>query len=275
MKYLKLNLQYLFSYGKGKRFATLFLILLPLSVAAAFAMPTAQFTGWFIEYPGGYRNYLQLVAQMFSGFHWWAMLIFLIVAVATVSVVMSLNNYCLRTGRLSVRYPARLLNDNLIPSFFMVLVAAIVMVLWFALLLLFVFLFHYIKNLILAQVVSILFFLFATFGLSAFFATIVLWLPVMSHNGIRPYKAIGYAVEKIGSVWWKSFFATVPITVMVLAVSVGMWFTGSVAACVAVDIIIYDIVFVYFISLCDIMFFDVEGLPREDMPRGYSARHYH
>lgn len=274
MKYIKSVLEYLFVFERGKRFFLTALVILPVAALAGFALPLGDYFAWFIGFNGQYENYTALLKSSFSGFNIIVYLGLLVLIVLTVAAVASMMNYCLRTGGLRFGNLLRNINDNFFPALYSSVIFGGVALLVQFLMTLFLYIVNLIKTAWVVTALGVFVLLLFLFLLLLTVSAAMIALPISSYYGVGPVKSFGLSIQKTQADFWKIMLAlSLP-----LLVCVGLGFAlgaiGNFIASVIVSALIYDFMLTYLITLAILVFYDIEGITRDDTPRSYLYRKY-
>ncbi len=275
MKYIKLVFEYLFKFGKGKRFLITTLIALPFSVLLAFAVPSDAYFGWFINHTGQYKTFGDLISSQFAGFNVYFFLGAIAVSILTIASITGMMNFCLRTGKFRIGNLYRGINDN----FFSALKVALFFFVGIFLTSLILMFFLYPIGLItipwLVTTLSIVLFVLYGLLIAVFLINILLFLPIMTYNGTGFLSTMKMSLEKTQQADFKKLYLAVLFPIFIVFV---LGFIGGIVNVRAVGIVLSTIACafatVYLVTLSMLVYFDVEGLQREDTPKEYLYQKY-
>ncbi|MBR2479795.1 MAG: hypothetical protein IKB56_00635 [Clostridia bacterium] len=274
MLYIKKTFEYLFKLENGKRFLTLFLIALPCGVGAYFTAPTYVYHNWLKEFTVGDKSYLS--ALFFNGNAnpmrvLIAGIITTFVLMFCISVMASVVSRNLRVGVFSINRRLMMeFNEAILPTFFAVLSAMVLVVVGKLLLATLIVLFQTIKNVVLSAILST-FALFLNIALVCYAISVaILYLPYMTFNGLKPMVALAQSANRVGGRIGGRIFVAVFVPVLLVYVTgalVGM--AENFIASTVVESVLYASTLVYLLTLSFISYYEINELPREDYPREF------
>lgn len=274
MLYIKKTFEYLFKLENGKRFLTLFLIALPCGVGAYFTAPTYVYHNWLKEFTVGDKSYLS--ALFFNGNAnpmrvLIAGIITTFVLMFCISVMASVVSRNLRVGVFSINRRLMMeFNEAILPTFFAVLSAMVLVVVGKLLLATLIVLFQTIKNVVLSAILST-FALFLNIALVCYAISVaILYLPYMTFNGLKPMVALAQSANRVGGRIGGRIFVAVFVPVLLVYVTgalVGM--AENFIASIVVESVLYASTLVYLLTLSFISYYEINELPREDYPREF------
>ena len=268
MKYIKSTLQFLFVLDKGRRFLSLFLMILPTALIVSFVFPLDIYIKWVATYDAHYDTLLALwtslqPASMTIG----TFLLALFAIVISYSAYNTLTLRCFRVGVFTVKGFLRSANENFFPAFYLVASLIIFYVFWQFILVLFLYLLQLSSSIAFIRLMSIILMIIWSVGLVFALLPFVVWLPLMAINGFGPTKAFGLALQKAST-------RTIPIALslgFLIAVIIGINFLSGFLAIsflsTIVNTISFAFAFCYVSVLSMIVYFDIEALTREDISR--------
>ena len=252
----------------------LFLIALPCGVGAYFTAPTYVYHNWLKDFSVGDKSYLS--ALFFNGNA--SPLRVLIAGVVTtivlmfcISVMASVVSRNLRVGVFSINRRLMMeFNEAILPTFYAVLSAMVVVIVGKLLLATLIVLFQTITNVVLSAILST-FALFLNIALVCYAISVaILYLPYMTFNGLRPMVALAQSANRVGGRVGARIFGAVfcPILVIyVIGALVGM--AENFIASIVVESVLYATALVYLLTLSFISYYEINELPREDYPREF------
>ena len=274
MLYFKKSLEYLFKLEKGKRFLILFLIALPCGVGMYFTAPTYVYHNWLDSFTVGDTNFVS--ALFFGGnANYLRVLIAGAITVFTlmffISVMASIVSRNLRVGVFSInRRLIHEFNEAIIPSFYAVSTAMLVVIAGKLILATLLVLFQTIPNVVLSAILSTVA-LFLNITLVCYAISVaILYLPYMTFNGLRPFVALAQSANRLGGRVGARMFGAVFVPVLIVYVIgalVGM--AESFIASTIVESVLYAVTLVYILTLSFVSYYEINELPREDYPREY------
>lgn len=268
MKYFYLTMQYLFRLDKGKRFLTLFLFALPSCLMLAVFFPVTGYFEWLFDYSGAYANYGQLWLSLMQRdtFMTGLLIVAYLLLVFSISAITTIVIKSIRIGKFQIKSLFYLINENFFPS--LALVTAVIISLLFShsLICLFLFTWQYIPFAIVSYILSMLSFLLIFFLLTFVCSKLVLWLPIMSINGLSPFRALEAAISKTYPKKRNMFVAyLIPILLLLASGILAYLFRTVGILDFVINVISYTIITVYFCVLSLLAFFEIEGITREDL----------
>lgn len=261
-------MQYLFRLDKGKRFLTLFLFALPACLLLAVFFPVTGYFEWLFDYSGVYTSYGQLWLSLMQRdtFMTGLLIVAYLLLVFSISVITTIVIKSIRIGKFQIKSVFYLINENFFPS--LALVTAIILSLLFShsLICLFLFTWQYIPFETVSYILSMLSFLLIFLLLAFIYSKLVLWLPIMSINGLQPFRAIEAAISKNYPKKRSMFIAyLIPMLLLLFTGILAYLFRTVGIMDVVINVISYTIISVYFCVLSLLAFFEIEGISREDL----------
>ncbi len=275
MKYIKLVLEYLIKFEKGRRFFLTALVALPFAVLAAFALPLDVYFGWFLGHEGQYESFGTLIESQLAGFNVYFFLGTIAAAILTVASITGMHNFCLRTGKFRIGNLLKGINDNFKASLQVTLYIMAILVIGSLVTAFFVYPIGLIEVSWLVKTLSII--LVLVFGgmLTVIITNFILFMPIMTYNGTSFFRTFSLSIEKTQQASFKKlFFAVLTSVGAVFLIGFVSGLIKNRIAGIVLSIVAYDLVAVYLITLSVLTYFDVEGLEREDSPREYRYKKY-
>jgi len=273
MTYLKKTLEYLFVLEKGKRVILLFLISIPAGIALSFVAPTGALTDWLRHYTLGNTDFWLLWNFGTKGYVFWiwlALLYFL--TVFDVSVLSSVVSRSLRVGKFKIKSLVEEFNDSFFASFFTATVYLLLFLIGKTLMTLLLVLWQTVPSAPVSAILSVLMLVIVLFGLCIFGSFTLLFLPLMTFNGLRPRPSFVASVQKCGRTLWR-IFPSLAIPIVVFSVSGGLIaLFGIPLLSKTWDMAVYSLMFPYMVTLTMVSYYDIENIRREDYPREYFFR---
>ncbi|HHT83172.1 MAG: hypothetical protein ACOYEC_01850 [Christensenellales bacterium] len=268
MKYISLTLQYLFKLDNGKRFLALFLFALPPGLVLSYYFPITGYLDWFVNYSGNYASYSDLWLSLVERDTLKIGLLILgyILVIFSVSAITTLTVRSARIGKFQVKSVFYLINENFFPSFSLMTVFLISLIVFQSLLCLFFFLWQIIPGITVGYVLAIF---TAVIGLLIFIYTLAgasLWLPIMSINGLKPFKALAVSYYKTRKEKNKLFTAYL----IAFAVIIALGFVAYLFAKVwyvkwLINALNYTMAALFFTVMSILTLFEIDGITREDL----------
>lgn len=270
MKYFYLTLQYIFKLDRGKRFVFLMLFALPASLTLAHFFPITGYFQWFVNYSADYTTYSTLWLSLMnrSTFQVGLLILGYALLIMAVSAITTIIIRSVRIGKFQVKSLFYLINENFFPAFYLITFFILSLILFQSLVCLFLFLWQILPGVVLGYVLSLLITLIGLILVTWAFSNLVLWLPIMSINGLKPFPAIGTAYSK-NNTTKKNFFVAYILAIVFLLI-IGfvsylfnkIWYISWI-----IDALNYAFLTVYFATLSILAYFDIEGITREDLVR--------
>lgn len=274
MTYLKKTLEYLFVLERGKRALFLFLISIPAGIALSYVAPTGMLTDWLSHYTLGNTNFWLLWnLGRERGYVFWVWLAAAYLAtIFCVAVLSSVVSRSLRVGRFKVNRLIDEFNDSFFASFFTATIYLVLFIMGKALVTLLMVLWQTVPSIILSAGLSVFTLCAVLFGLCVFGSFTLLFLPLMSFNGLRPRPAFGGSVQKCGRTLWR-IVPAIALPLAAFAVSGGLLMLVRLPILSKLwDIAMYSLMYSYMVTLTMVSYYDIENIRREDYPREYFFR---
>ena len=273
MIYLKKTFEYLFKLEKGKRFIVLFLLALPVGFAASFASPNYIYYKWLSNYSVGNLNFWH--AMFYHGtadpvsvaIGAACTLVALMICLSVISSIVSRN---LRVGVFSINRIIREFNECIFPSFYAIVLFALVAVFAKLLIAVLMVLFQTLKGVVLSAILSVLSLVIVVALVCLFISYGILFLPYMTFNGLRPLIAFTQAANRVGGRTLGKVFTAVFPPIILNYITAGLVGIAQVyIASLVVETVLYTASIVYLVTLSFISYYEVNELPREDYPREF------
>lgn len=268
MKYIYLTFQYLFKIDKGKRFLSLLFFAIPSCLVLAYYFPITGYFEWFMNYTGDYSSYSALWLSLVErdSLKLGLLLLGYILLIFSVSAIATLTIRSVRIGKFQIKNPFYLINENFFPSFYLMTFFMISLIIVQSLVCLFLFLWQTLPGYTLGYILSILIMLISLFFTTFIYSGMCLWLPLMSINGLRPFKAIGITYSKTHKER-KLLFVTylLAMSVIVLIGFIAYIFRDIWYIKWLINTANYAIATVFFAVLSILSYFEIEGIAREDL----------
>lgn len=267
MKHINTTLKYLFSIEKGKRYLCLFVMILPLSFLFACEVPMGNFINWIKTFTIG--GDFKSVFLIFVEFKWKTYLLIIVLGVFGLSIISTIISRSLRVGKFYIDNIIRETNESFFPA---VYICAIALGMYLMLKILntsFLYLWQLIPSQILALLLTIIFLSLTFIVFLIIVAMLLLCLPIMVFKGVRPYTAVGESIQKTSREFFKLLGAVVLPTLLALFLGVMFSLIGNRLLSIIIDTIVYGTTAIYYVTLSFVSFYNVENLPRVDIPRSY------
>ncbi len=276
MKYFSQTLAYLFRYGKGRRFITIFLISLVPSALLAYAFPVAEYFRFFFGFSSSsYPDFGSMWLDTFN--HDTKRLVSLAISVVllvlTTAYLTTVITRSIRVGEFRLTHIIHSINDNFFPASVVILFYFFTAFVAHNLFILLAYLFYQIKVKVFGLVLSILVFLGVVALLIYLWSAITLWVPTMSFSGQYVTKAFVTSFYKSRSFQRYFFLPALVVTAGVIVLSLVTYFATSLFYLGWVlNTIIYALTYTFILTFGPISYCDTEGITREDAARRYFGR---
>ncbi len=270
MKYFYLTIQYLFQLDKGKRFLTLFLYALPACLVLSAFFPITGYFEWLFGHGSAYANYGELWLSLVQRdtFKLGLLIAVYFLLILSVSAITTTIIRSLRVGKFQVKSLFYIINENFLPSLWMVSATMIGLLVFHSLFGLFLFTWQFIPNVALSYALSMISFLLCLSLLTFVFSKLALWLPIMSINGLRPFRAMESAISKTHQKKKNMFVAfSIAVLLLLAAGTIAFFFRAVGILDFVINVVTYTIMLVYYCALSLLAYFDIEGITREDLAK--------
>jgi len=275
MDYLKKTLDYLFLYGKGKRFFLLWLFFLPTCLLVGLFFPTSKYVDILFSFRTA--TYPSFSAFWLNSFNsaWWALVglaIAFVLFLLSVSYVSAIITRHIRIGKLAFPNFFRAVNNNFFPAMavtaFFLLVAFVAHLVFIGL----AYLWMQLASRVLGLVMTILFLILILIGMTYLLSSTTMWLPTMSFSGQYVFRALGVAFYKSRNYQRKFFvpalFAVAAVTVVAVAGHFcPVWYVTAI-----LHALIYSVVLTVTVAFSFITYCESESIKREDLAQKYFGR---
>ena len=266
MRYLKETLDYILVKGKGIRFLSVFIVLLIPSAMIAYGLPAEKFFANLIHEPN-YANFGETWLSFFtSPLTIVSVAVGLLFAATAFACVIGVIITHFRVGTFSLKYVGRSLNDYFVPAIAHSLFFIVDFIVNYTIFALLIFIWHKYAN---GVTYTVLGFVSGAILLSVFvyiLSSLTVWLPTMSIKGDYGLKTFTDSFYKSRSKQ-KYFLPThIFITLILLAMGAishfvhGPWYVSLI-----IDSIGYAACLTLYIVYCFVVYFNENGLPREDL----------
>ncbi len=273
MKYLKSVLQFFFVLDKGKRLFCFLIVVLPLSFLVSLIFPLDTYTSWIRAFSTPYPTFGSLWLSLQPNFHWIVLVVALIGLVIAFSAYSTLTLRCFRVGHFNMKGFFRSANENFFASFYLLISIIVLYMFWQFVLALFLFLCQKATSLTAVKLFSSITVLIWSGVFLPLILPMVMWFPLMAINGLPPARALTRALQKIGHHGRHILVALAFMAVAIFALGLISGVVGNGAFSVTFNSIAFTFGFCYFTVLNMTVYFDIEGLVREDIIRSlYFAR---
>ncbi|MDD4316246.1 MAG: hypothetical protein PHC84_03690 [Clostridia bacterium] len=261
-------MQYLFRLDNGKRFLALFLFALPACLMLAAFFPVTGYFEWLLTYTGAYASYSELWMSLIQRdtlrlgflFMGYILLVFSVSAITTITI------RSMRVGKFQVKSLFYLINENFFPSLALVTAVTVSLLFFQSLICLFLFLWQFIPNQAASYILSMVFSLGIVVLMFYIFSILILWLPVMSINGLKPFKAMETAASKSHSDKGRIFTAYIIPLGVILVLGILSYLLRAIGILkFIINAVSYTLLTVYFTSVSLLAYFEIEGITREDL----------
>jgi hypothetical protein len=268
MKYIKSVLQFFFILDKGKRLAHFLIVVLPLSFLVSTFFPLDTYISWIASYSSPYPTFSALwLSLQPSTFHWSAFIIAFLALIIVFSAYATLTLKCFRVGRFSIKGFFRSANDNFIAALYLVAGIAVLYLIWQFVLALFLFLCQKAPSIVWVKVFSYISLAVWSGVFLPMLMPPVMWFPLMAINGLSPAQAFGRALQKSAQKGSAIILSLAFMFLVIVAIGVISGLVGNGAFSLIFNAIAFTIGFCYFAVLNMAVYFDIEGITREDVTR--------
>lgn len=273
MKYLKSVLQFFFVLDKGKRLFCFLIVVLPLSFLVSLIFPLDTYTSWIRAFSIPYPTFGALWLSLQPNFHWIVLVVMLIGLIIAFSAYSTLTLRCFRIGHFNMKGFLRSANENFFASFYLLSSIIILYMFWQFVLALLLFLCQKAASVTAIKLFSTIIVLVWSGLFLPLILPMVMWFPLMAINGLPPARAFSRALQKIGNHGRHILFALAFMVAVIFALGLISGIVGNGAFSLTFNSIAFAFGFCYFTVLNMIVYFDIEGLAREDIIRSlYFAR---
>lgn len=271
MRYFRQTLQYLFAFDKGIRFIKLLLIALPAAAAIGYYFPITGYLEWFASFTeNGFATYGEMWLQLVSKDSLQLLILIAgyILLIAAISAICTLIMRSIRLGKFQFKSIFFLINENVFPGFFIATFLLVSLLSYHSLICLFLFLWQKVLLKTAALIVSIITMLLGLTLLMLAYSTQALWLPIMAYYGVRSGKALGLSISKGRAHIPQLFMCYMFLLMVVLGLGLlcmlirSAWYVTWI-----INSLSYAFAIVYIVTLSMVSFFDIEGIPREDLAK--------
>ncbi|GEM_PF-6637438 len=267
MKYCKSVLQFFFILDKGKRLFYFLIIILPLSFLVSMIFPLDTYTSWIASFSTPYPTFGSLWLSLQPSFRWPVLLLALLGLVIAFSAYSTLTLRCFRVGRFTIKGFFRNANENFFASFYLLASIITIYMFWQFVLALLLFLCQQAISLTAVKLFSSITVLIWSGVFLPLILPMVIWFPLMAINGLPPARAFGRALQKIGHHGGRILFALAFMAVVIVGLGIISALVGNGAFSLVFNAIAFTFGFCYFAVLNMAVYFDIEGLVREDITR--------
>ena len=275
MDYLKKTFDYLFAYGKGKRFFLLWLFFLPACIFVGLFFPSSKYVDILFSFrTASYPSFYAFWIDSFNS-AWWSitgLAIAVVLFLLAVSYVSAIITRHIRIGKLTFPNFFRAVNFFFFPA---LAVTALFLTITFVSHILFValaYLWMQLSSRILGLVMTILFFLLILLGMSYLLSSTTLWLPTMSFSGMYVFRALGVAFYKSRNCQRKFFVPFLIAVAAVAAVAFAGHFCPIRPLAAALHTLIYSVVLTVAVPFSFISYCESESIKREDLAQKFFGR---
>lgn len=268
MKYIKSTLQFLFILDKGKRLLYMFLMLVPASIIVSLVFPLDIYIKWIVNYDVPYESFSLLWSSLLpSTLRVDLFILALLLVVISYSAISTLTLRCFRVGVFNAKGYLRAANDNFFPAFYLISSVIIFYVFWQFVLALFLYLFQTFNSVLLTVIFSSILMIIWAIGLIFLLVPVIVWFPIMAINGVSPFKALGIAIQKVNPKTLSIAFSIAFIIAAIILINILSGFLNFNFVSIIINTLTFSFGFCYIVVLSMIVYFDIEGLSREDISR--------
>lgn len=275
MKYLNQTLAYLFKYGKGKRFFIFFLLMFPSCAIFAYFFPLSKHFTFFFDY---LRTSYYSWGRLWLDFDHSAPSMSLstvgtVITVFAVAYVSTVITRHVRVGEFGFPKLLYSVNEGFFPALSITISLFVLILVTHTVYTLFLYMWMRLANKVFGLVLSLVTFLGLSAAVIYLISSLMLWLPIMSFNGLFAFKALGMAFYK-SRTYQRYFFLTNLLHLGILyLVAFAAHFTRSLWY---VEWIINALAYTYFavvtLTFAIISYCETECITREDLANGYFGR---
>ena len=276
MSYLKQTLAYLFRYGKGRRFGTIFLLSLIPAAPFSYFYPFSDYTSFLFGLKtASYPNFSALWLSAFNHdkYSLIALAVTFVLLILVTAYVTTLVTRSIRVGEFGLTKIIYSVNENFFPALattFFCMVSAFIAHNLFVLL---TFLFLQIQARILGVILATIFFIGICIITVYVWSSLTLWLPTMSFSGQYVIKAFGTSFYKSRSYQRRFFVPGLVMLALTFVLSLLAFFAGKLRYIEwIINLINYALILTYLYTFTAIAYCDTEAVTREDMARRYFGR---
>ncbi|MDR3186134.1 MAG: hypothetical protein LBU04_04935 [Christensenellaceae bacterium] len=270
MRYLKKTFEYLFILEKGKRFAVISVLSLPVSIVFAWLFPSGKYTTWLANYNNRPNTFWDAWTFNSGGYQYWiALLLAFILIMIFVSMSVNIISRSLRIGIFKVKSLLTELNDSFFPVLHGTLTYIILLSIYKTILSLLLMFWQNISNSHVYFALSLITMIVMFVGAVACFSFTTLYIPIMAFTGVRSRIAIYSSIRKSSSSLVSLMIAVlIPILIKTLIGSL-IALKHDILLTFITDGVLNALLFSYMICFIMIAYYEIEQLKRQDYPREY------
>ncbi len=276
MNYLSNTTAYLFRYGRGRRFLTIFLLSLIPSVALSYSYPFSDYIGFIISlYKADFRDFgsLWLASFHHDAYSLIGLAVSFVLFVLFTAYITTLITRSIRVGEFRLTKLLPSINENFFPAIATVGFIVISAFIFHTLFTLLAFLFLQIPSRAFGLTLIAVFFIGLCLLAVYIWSALTLWLPTMSFSGQYVTKAFVVSFYKSRSYQRLFFVPALIIFAFLLVTSIGAHFIGSVwYAKWIINAVSLSVVYTFSVTFTEISYCETESITREDMVRRYFGR---
>lgn len=275
MKYLNQTLAYLFKYGKGKRFFIFFLLMLPSCAIFAYFFPLSRHFTFFFDY---LRTSYYSWGRLWLDFDHSAISLSLsfvgaVITVFAVAYVATVITRHVRVGEFGFPKLLYSVNEGFFPALSVTIALMALILVTHTVYTIFLYMWMRLANKIFGLILSLITFLGLSVAVVYLISSLILWLPIMSYNGLFAFKAMGMAFYKSRTYQRFFFLPNLMHLGILYVVALGAHFTRSVWF---VEWILNALAYTYFavvtLAFSVISYCETESITREDLAKNYFGR---
>lgn len=273
MIYLKKTLQYLFVLENGKRVLMLLILSAPAGIAMSFVNPTWALYDWLKDYSVGNTDFWHAWNLGAAGYTFWiALAVLFVLIIVSTAMVTTVVSRSLRVGAFKVNRVFDEFNESFFPSLYTILVYLVIFLIVKTINSLFLVLWQTLSSIALSATLSMLSMVITVFGLCIFASLMLMYLPLMTFNGLRPKDAFAVSLQKCGRELWRIVpSVAIPIAAVFLIGNLIGIFEIPLLSEIA-DSVLYSFLIAYLVTLAMVSYYEIEQIKREDYPREYFFR---
>lgn len=264
-----MTLEYVFVKQKGKHFLTFLLFAIMPALVLSYIFPPSHYIAIFANYnTPNFANFGRLWLPLFDH-PIWTLVIFVCGLLMLVFAIAAINSIIMRHFRVNDFSLPQLFistDENFFPSFAIALTAIILALLLHTFNCLFILLWYSLRSSVLGLTLSITSVLLLLITGLYMWASLTMWLPIMSFNGIPVFKALQLSFAKSQNYHKKMFLTNFTIASFGLIFTIAAWLCRSITPIrILLDACVYIMYITLSIPATFITYCDVEGIKREDL----------
>lgn len=275
MKYFKDTIAYLFRYGKGRRFLTLFLLSLIPTASLAYAHPFSAYTDFLFGFvDGNYPNFSALWLDTFrhDAYSLIGLALSFVLFVPFTAYVAKIITRSIRVGEFGLTKIISSVNENFFPAVTVITFYFFSAFLFHNLFILLAFLFLQIKARVFGLILTVAVFIGLSMLLFYIWSSMTLWLPTMSFSGQYVTKAFLGSFSNAKSYQKTFFIPRIIIFAFLALVSLGVRFINVWYVQWIINTLCLALIYTFIVPFSAVAYCDSRSITREDMARRYFGR---